>query len=143
MDVRSLMRRSATFHADQLAIIEGDTRLTYRQAWTRGLRMANALLALGLEPGDRVAVLEDNTFESVDFFCGAAAANLVRVPLYPRNSREAHRHMLAHTGCRAVVVSQSHAEALAGIDTEVDSLEHMMTTRIGSPGSPIPIPIPS
>jgi acyl-CoA synthetase (AMP-forming)/AMP-acid ligase II len=34
--------------------------------------------------------------------------------------------MLAHTGCRAVVVSQSHAEALAGIDAEVDSLEHII-----------------
>ena len=126
MDVRSLMRRSAIFHADQLAVIEGDTRLTYNQAWTRGLRMANALLGLGLEPGDRVAVLEDNTYESVDFFCGTAAANLVRVPLYPRNSREAHRHMLAHTGCRAVVVSQSHADALEGIEAEVDCLEHVI-----------------
>ncbi|MFB0902543.1 MAG: AMP-binding protein, partial [Acidimicrobiales bacterium] len=126
MDVRSLMRRSATFHADQIAVIEGDTRLTYSEAWTRGLRMANALLSLGLEPGDRVAVLEDNTYESVDFFCGAAAANLVRVPLYPRNSREAHRHMLAHTGCRAVVVSQSHAHALEGIEAEVESLDHII-----------------
>jgi len=31
---------------------------------------------------------------------GAAIANLMRVPLYPRNARESHLHMLAHTGCR-------------------------------------------
>ena len=65
--------------------------------------------------GDRVGVLEDNTFESVDFFCGTAAANVVRVPLYPRNSREAHVHMLSHTDCRALVVSASHATAVEGI----------------------------
>ena len=126
MDVRTLMRRSAQFHADQIAVVEGDTRLTFNEAWTRGIRMANALLSLGLEPGDRIGVLEDNTFESVDLFCGAAAANLVRVPLYPRNSRQAHRHMLEHTACRAVVVSQSHAQALAGIDSEIDSIEHII-----------------
>jgi len=120
------MRRSAQFHADHLAIIAGDTRHTYGQAWTRGLQMANALLSLGLQPGDRVGVLEDNTYESVDFFCGTAAANLVRVPLYPRNSRAAHEHMLAHTGCRAVVVSSSHADALAGIADDVASLEHVI-----------------
>ena len=34
--------------------------------------------------------------------------------------------MLAHTGCRAVVVSQSHAVALEGIEAEVDSLEHVI-----------------
>lgn len=120
------MRRSALFHRDELAIIDGDVRLTYGEAWERGLRMANALLALGLKPGDRVGVLEDNTFESVDLFCGAAAANLVRVPLYPRNSPEAHRHMLDHTGCRAVVVSASHAEAVSGLDSSVPSLEHII-----------------
>ena len=126
MDVRSLMRRSARFHAGQPAVIDGETRFTFEQAWERGLRMANALLGLGLVPGDRIGVLEDNTFESVDLFCGAAAANLVRVPLYPRNSREAHHHMLDHTGCRAVVVRANHAPAIAGLVDEVASLEHVV-----------------
>lgn len=124
------MRRSAQFHAHYPAIVEAGLsetrRLTYQQAWERGLRLANGLLALGLEPGDRVGVLEDNTLESVDFFCGTAAANLVRVPLYPRNSSEAHEHMLSHTGCRAVVVSASHAAAVAGLVDTVDGLDHVL-----------------
>ncbi len=93
--------------------------------------MANALGSLGLEPGDRVGVLEDNTFESVDLFAGTAAANLVRVPLYPRNSAQAHAHTLLHTGCRAVVVSQSHAPALEGIRDQVASLEHVVVRDDG------------
>jgi len=125
------MRRSAEYHSDRIAIIERDHRLTFEQAWTRGLQMANGLLDLGLAPGDRVGVLEDNTFESVDFFCGTAAANLVRVPLYPRNSREAHVHMLAHTGCKAVVVSESHAEALVGMVEQVPSLQHVIVRDDG------------
>ncbi len=128
------MRRSARFHSQYPAVVEagsvsGDRptrRLTFEEAWGRGLRLANGLLALGLEPGDRVGVLEDNTLESVDFFCGTAAANLVRVPLYPRNGRDAHRHMLSHTGCRAVVVSQSHADVATGLEAEVESLEHVV-----------------
>lgn len=131
MDVRSLMRRSATYHRGRTAVIQGEHRFTFGEAWQRGLRMANALLALGLEPGDRVGVLEDNTFESVDFFCGTAAANLVRVPLYPRNRRESHIHMLAHTGCRAVVVSESHAADLDGIAADVPSLEHVIVREGG------------
>lgn len=137
VDVRTLMRRSAVFHSQYPAVVEagfGDRptrRLTYAEAWQRGLRLANGLLALGLQPGDRIGVLEDNTLESVDFFCGTAAANLVRVPLYPRNGPDAHRHMLSHTGCRAVVVSASYAEALDGIAEVVDSLEYVVVRDEG------------
>lgn len=131
------MRRSARFHSQYPAVVEAGVgehptrRLTYAEAWERGLRLANGLLALGLEPGDRVGVLEDNTLESVDFFCGAAAANLVRVPLYPRNGPDVHEHMLDHTGCRAVVVSASHAAAIGGIVEAVPSLEHVLVRDEG------------
>jgi acyl-CoA synthetase (AMP-forming)/AMP-acid ligase II len=131
MDVRSLMRRSARFHADREAVVHGDRRLTYDEAWRRGLRLANALLGLGLRPGDRVGVLETNSTEAVDFFCGTAAANLVRVPLYPRNARPSHVHMLGHTGCRALVVSEALAGEVDGIADEVPSIEHVIVRDAG------------
>src|SRR5690349_14893522 len=103
MDVRTLMRRSANFYASRDAVVHGDRQVTFAQAWERGVRMANGLLAMGLQKGDRVASLEDNTLEAADLFLGAAIAGLVRVPLYPRNSREAHVHMTGHTGARVLV----------------------------------------
>lgn len=126
MDCRSLMRRSALFYADRVAIVHGARRLTFREAWARGLRMANALRALGLKPGDRVGVLEDNSIEAADFFLGATAANLVRVPLYPRNARAAHVHMLGHTDCRALVVSGKFAGEVEGLQDELPKLEHII-----------------
>lgn len=126
MDVRGLMRRTVAFHQDREAIVHGSNRLTFAQAWQRGLRMANALLSLGLKPGDRIGVLEDNSIEAADFFLGATAANLVRVPLYPRNRREAHLHMLGHTGCRAVVVTDKYAAELDGLAAELPDLEHVI-----------------
>ena len=82
------------------AVAAGDRRRTFAEAWQRGVRLANGLIALHLHPQDRVGLLEDNTLESTDLFLGAAIANVVRLPLYPRNARESHLHMLAHTGCR-------------------------------------------
>jgi acyl-CoA synthetase (AMP-forming)/AMP-acid ligase II len=115
MDVRSLMRRSAGFYADQEAVVHGDVRLTFAQGWARGLRLANGLLALGLQPGDRVGVLEDNCLSAADAYLGLTAANLVRVPLYPRNTRDAHAHMLGHTGCRAVTTTVPYADTVFGL----------------------------
>jgi hypothetical protein len=50
LDVRSALRRSAGFHAGRTAVISGDVWLTYAQAWTRGIRFANALASLGARP---------------------------------------------------------------------------------------------
>ena len=129
MNVRDFMRRSAGFHRDKPAIIAGDARLTYAQAWARGCRMANWLRSLGLEPGDRVGSLEPNNLEAVDFFLGAAIANVVRVPLYARNARASHRAMLEQTGCKALVVSEIYEDQVAGMADEVASLGQVLVRR--------------
>lgn len=131
MDVTGLMRQSAQFNRHRTAVVHAARRLTFAEAWDRGVRMANGLLALGLQPGDRVGVLEDNSIEAQDFFAGAAIAGLVRVPLYARNRIASHDHMLAHTGCRAVVVSQNHAADLDGVLDRVPTLEHVMVRDDG------------
>lgn len=123
LDVRTAMRRSAQFHRELPAIGSGDLRLTFGEVWQRGLRLANALLAAGLQPGDRVAVLEDNSIPAADFFVGSAAANLVRVPLYRRNAPSAHLNMLAGTQCKAIVVAEEYAAELDPIKDQLKEVK--------------------
>lgn len=59
-------------------------------------------------------MLEDNTLGSADFFLGAAIA------------RESHVHMLAHTGCRAIVVSEKNAHEIEAIRGELPDLDHVL-----------------
>ncbi len=126
MDCRGLMRRSAELYAAREAIVANGRRLSFAEAWSRGLKLANALLSLGLEPGDRVGVLEDNSIEAADFFLGTTAANLVRVPLYPRNGGEAHRHMLRHTNCRALAVAEKYFSEVQGFAADLPDLDHVL-----------------
>ncbi|MCA1842338.1 MAG: long-chain fatty acid--CoA ligase, partial [Actinobacteria bacterium] len=125
------MRRSAVFYSGREAVVHADDRLTFGEAWERGLRLANGLLSLGLNPGDRVGVLEDNCLSAADAFIGLGAANLVRVPLYPRNSRRAHAHMLDHTGCRALFVTPKYVDAIKGLDADLRGLEHIVVRDDG------------
>jgi acyl-CoA synthetase (AMP-forming)/AMP-acid ligase II len=122
LDVRSSLRRAAAYHRDRTAVIAGRRSLTFGQAWRRGLQLANALLDAGLLPGDRVAVLEDNSIEAADFYLGSAAANLVRVPLYRRNSATSHRDMIVGTQCKAIVLSEEFAAELTDVIAEVPGL---------------------
>ncbi|MFZ2175384.1 MAG: AMP-binding protein [Rhodococcus sp. (in: high G+C Gram-positive bacteria)] len=125
MDVRTLMRRAASTYSGYTAVISGDRQLTFSEAWERGLRMANGLSSLGLQQGDRVAVLEDNCLEAQDFFAGTAAAGLVRVPLYARDSRDAHKHNLDHTQSRVLIVTPKYLDAVRGLENELEHLEHI------------------
>lgn len=125
------MRQAAQLNGSQTAVVHHDRRLTFTEAWDRGVRLANALLETGLKPGDRVGVLEDNSIEAQDFFVGAAIAGLVRVPLYARNAIDSHAHMLDHTDCRAVLVSEEHATDLDGMADRLDSLEKVIVRDRG------------
>ncbi|MGE0776110.1 MAG: AMP-binding protein, partial [Sphingomonadaceae bacterium] len=131
MDVTSLMRKAAMIFRDRAAVVHGDRRLTYAQAWDRSVRLANGLLVMGLKPGDRIAVLEDNCIESSDIFQAAAIANLVRVPLYARDSIEAQVHMAGHTGCRAIVASAGYRSEASHIGQELTCIDHVLVRDEG------------
>ena len=53
---------------DREAIVDGDTRLTFRDLRDRVFRLANALQAAGIEPKDRVAVMLNNSTEFIEVF---------------------------------------------------------------------------
>ena len=78
---------------------------------------------------DAVASLEDNTVEAVDFFLGAAIANITRVPLYARNARSSHMYMMEHTHCKAVIVADHYADQLEGMTGELPELEHIIVRQ--------------
>jgi acyl-CoA synthetase (AMP-forming)/AMP-acid ligase II len=126
MDVRTLMRQSVAYHRDRPAIVSEERTLTFGEAWDRGVRLANALRDLGVEPGDRVAGLEDNNLGAADFFIACAVAGAVRVPLYPRNSRAAHHHMIDHTSCKVVLSDAAYADSVNGLDDEIGDLGHVV-----------------
>src|ERR1700694_3120898 len=121
-DVRTAMRNASLFNSSRNAVISQGRTLTYAEAWERGVRFAAALISFGVRPGDRVAVLEDNCLASSDFFLGTAISNAVRVPLYKRNSRESHAHMLRQSGCRIFVVKADQFDEVAGLDREIEAL---------------------
>lgn len=126
MEVRTLLRRSAQFNSARLAVVAGGQRITFGQAWERGLRLANGLAARGIKPQDKVAVLERNGIGAIDFYLGAAAANICRVPLYARNRTESHVQMLTNVGATAVIVEQAHLGELDGVLDAVPSLQQIV-----------------
>ena len=68
-------------------------------------RLARGLLALGIEPGDRVALVSESRPEWVVADLAIMSIGAVTVPAYTTNTVEDHRHILGNSGARAAIVS--------------------------------------
>ncbi len=86
-------------------------KLSWAEAADAVMRLARGLAALGIEPGDRVALVSENRPEWVIADLAIMSAGAVTVPAYVTNTVEDHRHVLGNSGARAAIVSSA---ALAG-----------------------------
>lgn len=94
--------------------VDGDVRIhTWRQAESDCRRMASALLGLGLQPGDKVAILAKNSAEWMLVDMAIAMAGLVSVPIYPTASSDTIRYIIGHSDARAIFVGKLDNPAVA------------------------------
>jgi long-chain acyl-CoA synthetase len=79
--------------------------LSWAEAAETVSRLARGLAALGIEPGDRVALVSENRPEWIVADLAIMSAGAVTVPAYVTNTVEDHRHILGNSGARAAIVS--------------------------------------
>ena len=71
-------------------------RTTYAEVAMRAKRLANALDALGLRPGDRVATLAWNTYRHLELYYGVASSGRVLHTVNPRLFLEQLQYIIHH-----------------------------------------------
>lgn len=79
--------------------------LTYAALYERVLMVARGLARVGVNAGDRVAILSENRAGWVIADMGILCAGAVSVPVYPTNTPEQALYMINHSGARFVFVS--------------------------------------
>ncbi|HVO90645.1 MAG TPA: AMP-binding protein [Casimicrobiaceae bacterium] len=89
--------------------------MTFEQWNTRACRVANALLALGLKQGDRVALLAYNRVEWMELYIGLAKAGLVAVPVNFRLVGPEIQYIAEHSAARAFIVQDELVPSVEGL----------------------------
>lgn len=94
---------------------------TWSQTYEQVLRLANGFRSLGLQPGDKVAILSENCAEW--FICDFAisAAGLISVPIYFTAGESIISYVLEHSDSKAIVVGKlaNYSAAEKGIPAEL------------------------
>lgn len=94
---------------DKVALLEGPRTMAFAELSARVHRLARALLGLGLERGNRVAVLAPNCLEYPEMVCGIADAGLIAVTLNPRAHAREMSDVLVDSGARVLLLHPSFA----------------------------------
>ncbi|MCD4524130.1 AMP-binding protein [Nocardioides sp. cx-173] len=103
--VPRLLEQAATRFADRPAIIDGDRSLTYAGLAAEVLRTSRGLRAIGVSPGDRVAVWAPNRTEFALALLGAQCLGASLVPLNTRYRGHEARAVLERSGAGVLVVA--------------------------------------
>jgi long-chain acyl-CoA synthetase len=122
-----LLETSADRFAERVFLLEkrGDhyEGTTYAQARARVHRFAAGLASLGLEKGDRVALISEGRNDWVVAELGILYCGGVNVPISVKiDELDDLKFRLLHAGCRMAIVSQGHAEKIRQIRHDLPDL---------------------
>ena len=150
-DLPSIVRRTAEVTPDRVALMQDERRVTWSDLAAAIERVATALLARSLDPGERVAILAANSIEYVEAFFGALRAGLCVVPLPTLASADALERMLDDCAARVLFASREYRDvarslvrtrAIGGVGLDFEDDDFAAYGRLVSQRRPLaPLPI--
>ncbi len=128
--ISAAIRHAATFHGGTEVVartIEGDIhRYTYAEAHARMQQLANALLRLGMKPGDRVGSLAWNTHRHFEMFYGVSGTGAVLHTINPRLFADQLVYIINHAEDRLLFVDAATLPVVEAIAPRLTTIEHFV-----------------
>lgn len=94
---------------DRVALVQGDRRLTWLEVDRRINRLGNALRHLGIEPGDRVAIILPNGIEWFEAVAACQKIGAATVFVSYRSTAPELRFLLENSGASALLLGSASA----------------------------------
>jgi len=128
MLVQEFLESSADRLPDKVALIGDGQRLTYPEVEAQANRLANALLAQGLQRGDRVVLFLPNCLELAIAIFAILKAGGVFVPLNPSTKSDKCAYILNNCQARVLITSGRQADLAQQLTQQVPSLTTIILT---------------
>ena len=134
MTVGQILDRAVKQWPEQTAIVFRGQKMTYAELGARSDALAWSLRQLGLNQGDRVAILQVNSPEFSNTYWACAKAGLVVVPINVLFKEEEAYHILSDSGARAIIANDLFTPLIATLLPRLPGLEYVVI--LGEPKLP-------
>ena len=125
-----ILEQSCSQFKDRMAYHNMGAELSYSELDYLTRNFAASLQDMGLQQGDRIALMMPNILQYPVALFGALRAGLIIVNTNPMYTARELRHQLVDAGAKAIVVVENFASVLEIVRDEVP-LEHVITTGVG------------
>lgn len=115
LPVGEVISMNAYLSPNKVGARDLDRSMTFRQWNERSCRLANALLGLGLQKGDRVAILAYNCVEWLEIYVAVAKAGLIAVPVNFRLLGAEIQYIAENSGAKTFIVQEDFVDRVEGI----------------------------
>jgi fatty-acyl-CoA synthase len=110
LNVTTILKHAVRNFAGQHIVYRmgnGIFRYTYKEAYERIKRLANFLEALGIKPGDRVGVLDWNTYRYLESYFGIPGIGATHLEMNVRLAPSDLTYIARHSGVELILVDES------------------------------------
>ncbi len=133
MLLRDILSHAVKIYPDKVGIIDGDTRYTYREATERVYKLASALLGLGLQPGDNIAILANNSHRYWESYFVCDIAGMPLAPLNTRLAAKEYEFILNDGEVKALILGPEFVATYEQFKADVPGLKHVIHTHGDTP----------
>ncbi len=119
-----ILKRAVKLYGEKTAIVDGDLRLSYAQVQNRVNRVIHAVEKREIPPGERIAVLDYNTYRYMELYFGMAASGRVLSPLNTRLSAEEYIYILKDSQAQAIIFHADFKPVMAQVRESVSTLKY-------------------
>ncbi len=116
-------------HAARVALVSGEQELSYAGLAAAVGRVANALQARGVQPGDRVLLLLRDTPEFAAAWLGAVRAGAVAIGLNSKLTQDEYRYVVADSNARLLIAEEALLPALGTLAADLTGERRLATGK--------------
>lgn len=134
--IRHLLHTPLAIAPDQQIVYRDQSRYTYRDLEARIHRLAGLLAALGVQPGDTVAVMDWDSHRYLECFFAIPMMGAVLQTVNIRLSPAQIAYTLRHAGAALVLVHREFLPVLAEIRAQLPALQRVVLIADGGAADP-------
>jgi fatty-acyl-CoA synthase len=125
LTINDHLRRAEQVYPHRIGVIDEPDQpaaswgsLTYGEVAHRARAQSAGLDALGIEPGERVAVMSQNSARLFTSFFGVSGSGRILVPINFRLAAQEVRYIIEHSGARMLLIDPELDDAMAEVTCE-------------------------
>lgn len=143
MLVQEILELPARHHPDKPAAWFNGVWKTYSDLNRQAACVASYIASLGVKPGERVAILLENSFDYIAAHFGALKAGAVEVSLNTELSADGLKQLLHDCEAQVLIAGNKFFKQWSGIVSELPGLKHLVLDqdlkRLKPECAPVPL----